>query len=66
MIASSAARWSIRYGPRFGGSSSTKIGSTSVHSSSGVRQIGGSGARSFFGLPIVHPPTQDDARLMPD
>jgi hypothetical protein len=65
IIASSAARWSIRFGPRFSGSSSARIGSTSTHNSSGVRQIGGNGARTFFGLPITAPPTQGDAHLMP-
>jgi hypothetical protein len=65
MIASSAARGSIRFGPRFGGSCSARIGSTTFHSSSGVRQIGGNGARIFFGLPIAAPPTQGAACLMP-
>jgi hypothetical protein len=65
MIASNAPRWSIRFGPRFGGSCSDRIGSTTSYSSSRVRQIGGSGARAFFGLSIMRPPIQDDARLMP-
>ncbi len=33
-----------------------RIGSTSAHSSSGSRQIGGSGARSYFGSPIARLP----------
>ncbi|HEX2033479.1 MAG TPA: hypothetical protein VHS99_04775 [Chloroflexota bacterium] len=41
MTASSAARWSIRLGPRFGGSCSARIGSISAHNSSGASQIGG-------------------------
>ena len=37
------------FGPtRFGGSSSVMIGSASLHSASGIRQIGGKGSRSFF------------------
>ena len=56
MIASRIGRADTRFGPtRFGGSSSAMIGSTSDHSSSGTRQIGGSGSRSFLGLSILHP-----------
>jgi len=65
MTASSAARWSIRFGPCFGGSCSARIGSIIAHNSSGASQIVGSGSRSFFGLPIAVPPTQGAARLMP-
>ena len=65
MTASSAARWSIRFGPRFGGSCSARIGAIIAHSSSGASQIVGSGSRSFFGLPMDVPPTQGSADLMP-
>ena len=65
ITASRAARWSIRAGPRFGGSCSARIGSIIAHSSSGASQIGGSGSRTFFGLPIATPPAQAGACLMP-
>src|SRR5690349_18901831 len=55
MIASRIGRAGTRFGPtRFGGSSSAMIGSTIAHSSSGTRQIGGSGFRSFFARAILH------------
>src|SRR5215208_790852 len=62
MIASKAARGLIRFGPRFGGSCSARIGSITAHNSSEASQIGGSGSRSFFGLPIM-PPTGEAHRL---
>jgi hypothetical protein len=67
MIASSAARWSIRRGPRLGGSASARIGSIAAHSSSHARQTAGSGGRCgarlgrflAVGLPLgALPPTQ--------
>src|SRR3954447_10658078 len=55
MIASRIGRAGTRFGPtRFGGSSSAMIGSAIAHSSSGTRQIGGNGGRSFFFLAILH------------
>jgi hypothetical protein len=55
MIASRIARADTRFGPtRFGGSNSAMIGPTIAHSSSGTRQIGGSGSRRFFALAILH------------
>src|SRR3954469_12162622 len=55
MIASRIARADTRFGPtRFGGASSAIIGSTISHSSSGTRQIGGSGLRGLFALAIPH------------
>src|SRR5215210_971422 len=61
MIASRIGRAGVGLGPfRFGGSSSARIGSTSAHSSSGSRQIGGSGARSFLGRPISRLPHPRD------
>ena len=65
ITASSARRWSIRFGPRFGGSFSARIGSIIAHSSSGASQIGGSGSRSFFGLPIAPPPAEGAAHVVP-
>jgi hypothetical protein len=65
MTASNARRWSIGLGPRFGGSCSARIGTIIARSSSGASQIGGSGSRSFFGLPIGAPPTRGAARLIP-
>src|SRR5215213_6809458 len=57
MIASRIARADTRFGPtRFGGSSSAMIGPTIAHSSSGTRQIGGSGSRSCFFLAMLHLP----------
>jgi len=55
----------VRFGPRFGGSCSARIGSIIAHSSSGASQIGGSGSRTFFGLPIAAPPALRAACLMP-
>src|SRR3954470_23574726 len=56
MIASNAPRWSIRGGPCFGGSYSSRIGSISAHKSSEHSQIGGSGFLAFFGRPIRNLP----------
>src|SRR3954447_11932552 len=55
MIASRIGRAATRFGPtRFGGSSSAIIGSAIAHSSSGTRQIGGNGCRSFLRFAILH------------
>jgi len=53
MIASSAARWSIRLRPsRLGGSNSASTGVISTHNSSGTRQMVGNGSRcrAFEGM----------------
>src|SRR5438874_188192 len=55
MIASRIARADTRFGPtRFSGSSPAMIGPAIAHSSSGTRQIGGSGSRFFLALAIPH------------
>ena len=65
MTAFSAARRSISFGPRLGGSCSAGIGSIIAHNSSGGSQIAGRGSRSFRGLPIDAPPTQGSGDLIP-
>jgi hypothetical protein len=65
MIASNAARWSIRRGLRFGGSYSATIGTISAYRSSEARQMGGSGGRCFFGRPVLHLQPASAAELMP-
>src|SRR6266536_983644 len=65
MTASSAARWSIRFGPRFGGSCSSRIGSIIAHISSAASHSADRGPRSFVGLPMRTPPIQGSADLMP-
>lgn len=64
ITASRTARWSVRAGPfRAGGSCFARIGSINVHCSSDIRQIEGSGSRTFFGRPMAHLPPGEGRRV---